>query len=272
MTSLAGSTSVTSDSRAHWITPEEQLKKFASPLVVDAVSNAAGLQIEGINKLIATYAMEEAPIWYTACKRLKVFPEKIPPLPDNIQTLLEPFKDTHFLALICEEFGNLNKFESNILKPYWEKEHPKEENPLKFKYYDKTLAEHGGKPFPATHWILMPKDVLPESRNKTWTQQVALVKALSEKSGIEYQIPNLQQVLTAIMIYKVATGISLYPPCTRTRVIEQKETFQLEVGSYDQSHGVGVFRPFGFHWQRLGVSALPQLESLVLAAKNQKGK
>jgi len=220
--------------------------------------------------------------WHTALKRLSVLPKKIPPLPKDIIGILEsecpihgdqnkpdgtPFlvKDTHVLYLIPEELGTLNHFESEILKPYGEEKYGDgDQNPLQFRFFwDAACQEHGDVPFEDSHWVLMSKDVLPESRSKSWMVQAALVDALAEKALVNYEAPSLREAFAVMMLHKVATGESLYqvgnnPNGYRyiyTRVKETTYGYRLAVGGFAPS-GVIVHSLYDCDFENCGVGAL----------------
>ncbi|PIS02724.1 MAG: hypothetical protein COT85_01450 [Chlamydiae bacterium CG10_big_fil_rev_8_21_14_0_10_42_34] len=165
--------------------------------------------------------------WYKALYRLNALPKKIPPLPNHIHHILESkcpiygdpkkedgtnvkVKDTHVLYLIPKEFKSLNYFEREILKPYGQT-NCKDQNPLQFYIFDDNdRREHGDKPFADTHWVLMSKDVLPDSKNKSWATLTGLVESLARKNCVDYEIPTLQEAFAVMMLHKVATGERLY--------------------------------------------------------------
>ncbi len=104
-----------------------------------------------------------------------------PPLPPDIEDILKsacPFfpgkqvEQTHFLTLVPAGI-NTDKLEKLT-------GHPKKGNRIgffgrhcsthyseKFNYLDKTISKQ-------THWVLMPHEVVPESRNKSWEEQKTL--------------------------------------------------------------------------------------------------
>lgn len=235
--------------------------------------------IRSLFNLVTETLIEPLPLsttvtdWYKAGSLLRSLPRKIPPAPWNIHQISaskcpiysgQQQKDTHFLSLISEEFGTLNRFEGDILRPYGEAEYSENENPLQSRYlWGQARQEHANVAFPRTHWAWMTKDVLPGSRNKSWNEQVALVDALSQKAFVDYEIPTLQQSFTAITTHKVATEESLYQigseennhVYTYTRVKETSQNYHLAVGGFDPS-GLIVFRNYGGDSERIGVAAL----------------
>jgi len=250
---------------ANWISPKEQLERL--PSIAKEVSIIHEL-IPDLANIIAEYTGDSCAYysnWYTALNRLGVRLEKIPPLPNHIRHILEgkcpiysdqkkpdgtdyKIKDTHVLYLIPKELGTLNHFESEILKPYGEAKYGNP-NPLRFRYFWNThRAEYGDVSFKETHWVLMSKDVLPGSRNKSWEVQAALVDALVKKAFVNYEAPSLQDAFAVMMLHKVATEESLYQEgneqngnrWTYTRVQETANGHHLIVGGFAPS-GVVVY-------------------------------
>lgn len=253
------------DPRNHWITPEEQLKRLLPP-IVEAVSRLSPL-IPHLAKIVAEYTgYEPALHWYLALKQLNALPKKIPPLPEDIYQILNGkcpiygdqkkedgtsylVKDTHFLSLVPREFGSLKHLEGKILKPYGEKNYPEGQNPLQFRFFlDAARQQHGNTAFWETHWVLVTKDILPGSRNKSWSKHAAQVAALSRKALVNYKIPTLKESFTDIITHMVATGERRYQAAndhtyTYTRVNEMAEGLHLSVGGSDPS-GVDVFSDY----------------------------
>ena len=123
-------------------------------------------------------------------------------------------------------------------------------------YHDYVRKEHGDQPVPRSYWALMTKDVLPNSRNKTYGEQQALIKG-------PYTVPGALEIATGILMHHVQTGEKLYPdsPDTYTRCLEQVSgnQYRVVVGSFGSSglnltrhhddgrrdgRGLGVVRKF----------------------------
>lgn len=190
--------------------------------------------------------------WYTALKKLGLGLGKIPPLPRLIHQILNSpcpiyanrklqlkVKDTHFLTLVAQEFSSINQLEDS-LNCWGAQIYSAKRNPLRFQFFwEKARLQHGNTPFPETHWVLMTKDVLPESKEKTWDEKVELVSSLRRKSYIDYEIPTLQQSFAAIMTHRIATEEVLFQAgshqnrntYTYTAVKEKTEGELLAIGS-----------------------------------------
>ena len=93
------------------------------------------------------------------------------------------------------------------------------------------------------YWVLMSKDVLPESRKKPYTDQLKLVEEAAQKSGCGYRIPKLIEAAVCIFMHHVRSGDVLYPdnPRTYTRCVEKsKYDWQMAVGGFGGVSGLRV--------------------------------
>jgi hypothetical protein len=261
-----------------------QIEESAARSMIDyselpGLKEQSSRRIKSLFNLTTEKLIEPIPLptaitdWYRACSLLNALPERVPPAPCRMAKILDrkcPIhsdqkqEDTHILSLIPEEFGTVNRFESDILRPYGEANYPEGENPLRFRHFwDDARQEHADVPFAPTHWVLMTKDVLPGSRSKSWDEQAALVNKLSRKALVDYEVPTLQQMFTAIATHKVATGESLYQAgnerngnvYTSTCVKETTENYHLVVGGSAPS-GVFVHNVYVYGKESLGVAAL----------------
>ncbi len=78
-----------------------------------------------------------------------------------------------------------------------------------------------------SHWVLMTKDVIPDSRRKRYNDQKQLIASHAQKSGIPYELPKALDAATAIFMHYVETGTRLYRyPRTYTRCQEKVESNQ----------------------------------------------
>jgi hypothetical protein len=213
-------------SKDHWITPDEQLKrvfrtaeKVSSLYLLPPV--IAGIVAEYVNEPILKN-------WHTFLKLLKIRVTEIPPLPEDIEQMVESdcpiyndvlkedgstykIKDTHILALVLKEYIDLDHLERNVLIPYGDETYGEAQHPLRFSYFStKDRQQYGKSPFSQSYWVLMTKNILPRSRNRVRSVQFALVDTLSKETRKQYEVPTLHQAFVAIMTHKVATGECLY--------------------------------------------------------------
>jgi hypothetical protein len=181
-----------------------------------------------------------------------------PPLPHNIKEILNapcpiwPNKkvhETHLLTLIPKtvdgEYLTLKALGELVQKPL-------EGLPSAFAWrdlgeYQDTLPKH-------SYWILSSRDVIPDSRNKTFANQK---KLLDKYPG--YEILRIMDIAVALFMEHVRYGSRLYSdePWTFTRCQEQYNVdCPLVVGDFglrglnmshnyngdDKNCGIGIFR------------------------------
>jgi len=161
------------------------------------------------------------------------------PLPKNIDKILNipcPYwngkrvKETHILVLIPKTINGkpltLNTLQELI-------QNPKQGHATKYRSHNEKLnKELGGQSIPKSYWALITKDVLPNSRRKTYSEQQALIKG-------PYVVPGALEVATGILVHHVKSGEKLYPekPYTYTRCKEKLSNGNRVV--------VGAFQPAG---------------------------
>ena len=159
-----------------------------------------------------------------------------PLLPTDISTTLSgacPFwpdkqvKDTHLLVLIPATVNgkpyNLNLLEEFIQHPLGGG------HATKYDPYGDLLKKAYGTQAPRrSYWVLMTRDVLEGSRNKTYADQQALVAGHAKRTQLPYELPSALEAATAILSHYVRSGERLCAdnPWTYTRCREfQKGNF-----------------------------------------------
>ena len=88
-----------------------------------------------------------------------------------------------------------------------------------YRIYNSDVAEQLGAASPASsYWMLMTRDVLAGSRDKSYAKQQALVADYAD-----YALPSSLEAATAILLHHVRTGERLYSdaPWTFTRCRDQ---------------------------------------------------
>jgi hypothetical protein len=98
------------------------------------------------------------------------------------------------------------------------------------------LGEYTDPAAPPSHWVLMTRDVIEESRNKTYPDQQTV---LSQKGHGVYAMPNILDATVCIFMEYVRSGTRLYSdsPGTWTRC-QQNDNANWQLG-------VGCFSPGG---------------------------
>jgi hypothetical protein len=177
-------------------------------------------------------------IWKTLCGRV----DPAPPLPPNFSDIWngpcpicsgKKISETHILVYIPATIDGkpftLNKL-GEIAKRFFPK------NGKGYKYiWSNIVHELGDKPI-NSHWVLMTKDVLPGSRNKSYAEQQKIVAALAEKSLISYEVPETLEA-AACILSQYASNIRLFSdkPPTYTRCKEKLQGDQVVVGGFASS-------------------------------------
>lgn len=139
---------------------------------------------------------------------------EVPPIPENMAEILKsqcPFnpgkqvRDTHMLVLIPYTV-NSRPFTLNLLKELIE--NPQGKEATSFGYYPQTFKDALGNAQEARpYWVLMVKDVIPGSRNKTYDEQKQLVE---DKGKDSYEVPSAITAAAIILMHYLKTGESLY--------------------------------------------------------------
>lgn len=121
------------------------------------------------------------------------------------------------------------------------------------------IKEYGDKPTGSSRFVLMTKDVLPESRNKSYVEQSDMVSSLVEIAGCSYEIPCVLVAAVGIYMNYLVSGMRLYgdSPLTYMRCKEEVLGYHAVVGGFalaglDINHyaydfgysGIGALREF----------------------------
>jgi hypothetical protein len=141
-----------------------------------------------------------------------------PDLPSDMVTILDgpcPFwpskkvRDTHLLVLIPATVGGvlftLNRLGELIQRPQ------NGGHSTKYRHYnDLVKAQIGDESPPSSYWVLMTRDILPNSRYKTYDARKALVAAYASKLGLLYEMPHALEAATAILLHHAREGERLF--------------------------------------------------------------
>jgi hypothetical protein len=204
----------------------EQLKRLADPEKL--LEEGEKLKGEFVNeKNFEIWKKERNSLFFGKAKWAEYFGDvgETPPLPANINEILKsscPFwpdkkvYETHLLVLIPEKV-NGKPFCLDSLGELIKS--PKSGHKTEYKYYWDEIKKDLGTKSLKSHWVLMTRNVIPESRNKSYEVQKALVQEHAQRSNIPYELPKALEAATAILMHHVETGERLYPddPCTYTR-------------------------------------------------------
>jgi hypothetical protein len=175
--------------------------------------------------------------------------EPAPDLPSNMTAILDsacPFwpckrvRDTHLLVLIPAKV-NGQPFSLDLLRELIQ--HPNNGgHKTKYRYYGSGVqAQLGASSLAASYWLLMTRDVLPESSSKTYVNQKQLVVAQARRTGLPYELPKALEAATAILTYHVRDGERLYSDSPRiyTRcqewILHRSNEYPVIVGGFESS-------------------------------------
>ena len=191
-----------------------------------------------------------------------------PPLPPNMGEILDsksPFiegktvQETSMLTLIPKTV-NGKLFTLNYLSQLIQE--PKIGNQTKYRYYSQDVKEElGSKSVDKSYWALMTRDVIPNSRRKSYDEQKELVQSYAQKSNSAYTLPPTLGAVTSILMEHVVSGKKLYSsnPSIYTRCLEKvNNQWTVAIGGFaagglfisnslpwgSGSIGVGVWRKF----------------------------
>ena len=189
---------------------------------------------------------------------------KVPPLPKDIHKILKspcPFwpekkvEETHMLVLIPETVNgkplNLKTLGELVKKP-------EEGHATQYRYIlEEIINEHGNQATAKSHWVLMTKDVIPGSRNKSYADQQALIAECAKKARAHYEVPNVLDAAICIFMHSISSGERLFTdkPWTYARCSEKAQGYQIVVGGFS-SAGLLVDHFSFFDCVSYGVAAL----------------
>lgn len=162
-----------------------------------------------------------------------------PPLPPNIHEILaspcpfDPKKtvmETHMLVLVPARVKGvpltLNHIDKLMQAPRGG------DHNTQLRRYDgnkPVLDQYGEVPCRESHWVLMTRDVLPETRKKSFKNQSIILKGFKT-----YQVPTLLDATVCILMEYVLSGNRLFSdnPRTYTRCLEKCDDWQTDLGSF----------------------------------------
>ena len=171
---------------------------------------------------------------------------KVSSLPSGIDQILDspcPFwegkqvRDTHLLVLIPKRVSGqaltLDYLGELIKSPQGEGHATK--------YREYYAGDIGSQSPGRSYWVLMTKDVLPESRNKGYEDQRKLVADHAKHTGLGYKMPGVLEAAVVMLLHHVRSGERLYGDNSwaYTRCREKVYDFHRVVGGFS-SGGLNV--------------------------------
>lgn len=158
-------------------------------------------------------------------------------------------KDTHILMLIPKTVDG-NPFTLTLLFELINTALP--DSNLGFKSIpDDVLAAFGDKPVKESHWVLMPKYMIPDSEDKSYEEQKELAEAVKG-----YEVLSLLEAATAILLDQLRTGQLFYDENVYIRCREMMGGHPLAIGGATDENGLTMHNFRDFKDPQLGISAI----------------
>ena len=126
-------------------------------------------------------------------------------------------RDTHVLVLVPSTVNGapftLDKL-GELIRPRFPA------NEADYRYYGSTTKAQLGSVSPlAPCWVLLTRDVIPDSRSKSYEEQKKLLADCVSETGLDYCLPSALVASTAVLAHYVRSGERLFSdaPPTYTR-------------------------------------------------------
>lgn len=171
-------------------------------------------------------------------QHLKIEVGKEPELPMDIFQILKgpcPFtpgktvEETHILVLVPEKLGT----EPLTLRSLERLVRVKKDQMSIYHNFPEQIKDMlGDRPASRARWVLMTKAEMPNTRNKSYSDQLQLLPK-------EYEAPSLLDVTTLVVMEFFRTGTRLYGDKSYTRCLEQNGQNQITIGGFSPK-GLGV--------------------------------
>ena len=190
--------------------------------------------------------------------------DEVPPLSANIHEILQSpcpingkdnkVADTHMLVLIPATFNGQPmtlKSLGELAKKYFSASH------TGYRFIMPAIVQElGDKSIDKSHWVLMTKDVLPGSKNKSYGEQQKIVAELAEKSLISYEVPEALESAVCILSQYFDSNIRLFSdgPWTYTRCKDKVQGYQIIVGGFAPAGLCVSYHDYDYDY--IGVAAL----------------
>ena len=159
-----------------------------------------------------------------------------PAFPDDIESTFQSLRKNHMLVYIPTKVNGLPLTLTSL------GELVKKHFPRSTTGYDyiapAVFAELGNQAVEKSCWAFMTNDVLPDSRNKSYAEQQALVVDFSRRAKATYEIPKALEAAVCIFSQYVSSKpearVRLFSdsPWTFTRCKESVQRYQVVVGGF----------------------------------------
>lgn len=153
-----------------------------------------------------------------------------PPLPDNIMDILQGpcpicpgkmIQDTHILTFIPSSI-NGQPLTLDCLMELIKAPKSSGHATIYRRYDSEVKSQHGSKGLHSPTWVLMSRDIIPGSRNKSFDEQLQIVGMQGKQTPMVYEPPRVLEAAASILLHYAKTGQRLYmdQPYTYTRCQE----------------------------------------------------
>ena len=241
----------------HWITPQKQLEELVQSETA-LIKTLTNVLIIDVAKIISTYTFQpnsQLTAWHESLEKIGKLPPFIPPLTIDILQILESpcsegicaqkkpdgtsytLGEKCILLLLPEELGSNGEFRTLALA-HGAAHHVAQPTLFHCQYALKEFFQD--TPTIPTRWVIVTKDILPATRDRSYETQEGLVHALNEgnpstlATSINWSVPELSQMIKAIFLTKIGTATTLYGSgdTTYTRTINEAMNHRLAIGGW----------------------------------------
>lgn len=186
-------------------------------------------------------------------------------LPDDIGKLFngpcplfkgERLRDTHVIIWIPSALS-LNNCKILLEKIFVANEH-------KFIIHKDIVTTYGDLFTGDPKWIIMPKQLLPESNHNSFFKQLQMVNDLATFNSKSYNIPTLFEATVCVSLSSLKWNIHMLEDCY-TRCQENINEFQILVGrlkTLDMSLSYDRINYNGDPWVNIGIAPVLELKNL----------
>ena len=142
--------------------------------------------------------------------------------------------ETHILALVPSTAKEQNLTLNSLGKMVQDLGHfPSSTNAYHYMSPEVTRIYENTPPA-SPHWVLMTKGLLPNSRNKNYVEQEALVKAIAEQSRLPYEVPHLLDSAVCLFMHYLTKKVKLFDtnPISYTKCQESVSSNSIAIGNF----------------------------------------
>ena len=176
--------------------------------------------------------------------------------------------DTHLLILIPKSVNGLS-LTVNYLEALIKNPRGGFSSRFQYSWDYRDLKKHADTPVESSYWVLLTKDILPNSKNKNYAEHMRQIQVCARKRRIPYQIPRLLELIAGIFshnmrnIEKNCLYFTLLAHKTYSHCEENDGKFHAIVGAFCRQEGLNIRSDYSCHqncdFAQVGVAALCRL-------------